>query len=80
MAVSHRRWGSSVVSIVTRAWTQHMLGDSEAASASVARALEIDPGDPYTYYYDALLKYRTGDVDAALGSLEKRSLVQRQRP
>jgi tetratricopeptide (TPR) repeat protein len=57
--------------IVTRAWTQHMLGDSEAASASVAQALEIDPGDPYSYYYDALLKYRSGDVDAALSSLEK---------
>lgn len=56
--------------IVTLAWSQHMLGKHQKALASVKRALEIDPGDPYGYYYDALIHYQTGDEDSALLSLE----------
>ena len=56
--------------IIMLAWTQHMLGDSQKALASVKRGLQIDPSDPYGYYYDALIRYQTGYEDAALRSLE----------
>lgn len=56
--------------IVMLAWAQHMLGESQAALATVERGLQIDPGDPYGYYYDALIRYQTGDEDAALESLQ----------
>jgi len=56
--------------IVMLAWTQHMLGESQEALATVKRGLQIDPSDPYGYYYDALIRYQTGYEDAALKSLE----------
>jgi len=55
---------------VTLAWTQHMLGDSQEALLTVEKGLEIDPDDPYGYYYDALIRYQTGDEEAALRSLQ----------
>jgi tetratricopeptide (TPR) repeat protein/DNA-binding winged helix-turn-helix (wHTH) protein len=55
--------------LVMRAWSEHMLGDSEAALASVERGLEIDPEDPYGHYYDALIRYQTGDEARALRAL-----------
>jgi hypothetical protein len=32
--------------------------------------LEIDPNDPYGYYYDALISHQIGDEEAALDSLK----------
>jgi len=55
---------------VTLAWAQHMLGESQQALLTVEKGLEIDPGDPYGYYYDALIRYQTGDEEAALQSLQ----------
>ena len=55
--------------LVMRAWSEHMLGDSEAALASVKRGLAIDPEDPFGHYYDALIRYQAGDEEAALISL-----------
>lgn len=52
------------------AWSQHRLGDKQDALATIASGLEIEPGDPYGYYYDALIRYRSGDEDAALQSLQ----------
>ena len=52
------------------AWCQHMLGDSQQALLTVEKGLEIDPGDPYGHYYDALIRYQTGDEGAALQSLQ----------
>ena len=43
---------------------------SAAALATVEEALEIDPGDPYGYYYGALIRFQIGDKEAALDSLE----------
>jgi tetratricopeptide (TPR) repeat protein len=56
--------------IVTLAWAQHMLGDSVEALKTVEKGLAVDPGDPYGYYYDALLRYQTGDEEGALQSLQ----------
>jgi tetratricopeptide (TPR) repeat protein len=55
--------------LVMLAWSQHMLGDSEAALDGIERALQIDSGDPYGYYYDALIRYQSGDEEGALTSL-----------
>lgn len=51
------------------AWARQMVGDSEEAQRLVKRALEISPNDPYGYYYDALIKTRLGDYDAAIDAL-----------
>jgi tetratricopeptide (TPR) repeat protein/DNA-binding winged helix-turn-helix (wHTH) protein len=56
--------------MVTLAWAQYMLGESTEALATVEQGLEIDPGDPYGYYYDALIRFQSGDEEAALDSLE----------
>jgi tetratricopeptide (TPR) repeat protein/DNA-binding winged helix-turn-helix (wHTH) protein len=52
------------------AWSQHMLGESQQALANVDRGLRISPDDPYGYYYDALIRFQTGDREATLRSLE----------
>ena len=52
------------------AWAREMLGDSDEAQILVERGLEIMPGDPYGFYYDALIKTRLGQYDAAIHSLE----------
>ena len=51
------------------AWARQMLGGSEEAQRLVKRALEISPNDPYGYYYDALIKTRLGQYDAAIDAL-----------
>lgn len=53
----------------TLAWSQHMLGETAAALASIEQGLRVDPGDPYSYYYDAMIRYQAGDEEAALSSL-----------
>ncbi len=55
--------------LLTLAWAQHRLGDSREALANVERRLKLDPGDPYSYYYDALIRYETGDEVLALEAL-----------
>jgi tetratricopeptide (TPR) repeat protein len=60
---------SDGVALTILAWAQHMLKNSKAALELVNKSLRIDPGDPYTYYYDALIRYQTDDEDAALASL-----------
>jgi tetratricopeptide (TPR) repeat protein/DNA-binding winged helix-turn-helix (wHTH) protein len=57
------------VALTMRAWAEHMLGDSDTALKLVDESLRIDPGDPYTYYYDALIHYQTDDDNAALQSM-----------
>ena len=59
--------------MVTFAWSRRMLGDNQAALAAVKRALEIDPNDPYGYYYDALISHQIGDEEAALELTEDRT-------
>jgi tetratricopeptide (TPR) repeat protein len=61
---------SDSLAMLTLAWAQFMLDESSEALATVEKALEIDPGDPYGYYYDALIRFQTGDEEAALDSLE----------
>jgi tetratricopeptide (TPR) repeat protein/DNA-binding winged helix-turn-helix (wHTH) protein/TolB-like protein len=55
--------------LLTLAWAQHRLGDSRAGLASIERGLELDPGDPYSHYYEALIRYQTGDEVSALAAI-----------
>ena len=66
------------VAMTVLAWAEHMLGNSEAALDLIDQSLRIDPEDPYTHYYDALIRYQTGDRETTLTSLE--AALQRGYP
>ena len=51
------------------AWAESMIGDVSKADEFMQRALQLAPNNPYVHYYDALLKTRSGDFDAALDAL-----------
>ena len=46
-----------------------MLGDAGEARELMARASDLAPDDPYTHYYDGLVRYRSGDSDGAIAAL-----------
>ena len=51
------------------AWLHAMLGDAGEARELMARASALAPDDPYTHYYDGLVRYRSGDSDGAIAAL-----------
>ena len=53
-----------------RAWAQSMLGQAEEARDSIARVLRWAPKNPYSHYYDALIKAQQGDIDGAVLAAE----------
>jgi adenylate cyclase len=53
------------------AWIRAMLDDTDAASSLMSRVRELAPNDPYTYYYDGLVRYRAGKADDAIGAFRK---------
>ena len=52
------------------AWAQTMSGDDSQAADLIERAIGIAPNDPYTFYYDALLKTRNGELTAATNAVK----------
>ncbi len=52
------------------AWISAMLDKNEDARSLIDRARSQSPEDPYVHYIDGLIRLRSGDVDAALSSLE----------
>lgn len=52
------------------AWLHALLGDSSEALELMGRAGTMAPGDPYTHYYDGLVRFRGGDTDGAIAALE----------
>lgn len=60
-----------VESLHALAWAQMMAGNGARARELVDRALSISPNDPYVYYYDALVRVRSGDLARAFESIEK---------
>ncbi|HNP62445.1 MAG TPA: tetratricopeptide repeat protein [Woeseiaceae bacterium] len=52
------------------AWSLAMTGDPDEAAVYAARGVEIDPADPYSHYFDAIVKLKGGDTAAAIASLE----------
>ena len=51
------------------AWATAMTGNTDRAAEYMRRAIESAPDNPYVHYYDALLKTKSGNHDAALDSL-----------
>lgn len=51
------------------AWANAMIGDPNKARWYISQAKQSAPGNPYVHYYDALLKSRSEDYDAAIDAL-----------
>ena len=52
------------------AWIHAMLGNDGAAASLMSRARELAPNDPYTHYYDGLVRYRAGEIDGAIDAFQ----------
>ena len=59
-----------IESMTFLAWSSAMMGTFEAASVFSEKAVELDPADPYSHYFRALVLLKTGDVEGALESVE----------
>src|SRR5690606_31454227 len=57
--------------LIDLAWITAMLGRLDEARRLIDGALALAPDDPYVHYYDALVRVRAGEIDAALDRLEK---------
>jgi adenylate cyclase len=55
-----------VIAICVRAWALAMLGHAEEARDTIAHVLRLAPRNPYSHYYDALIKARQGDIEGAV--------------
>ena len=53
------------------AWATAMLGDLRYAGELMDRSKSFDSNNPYVHYYDALLKSRLGQHDAAIDALQR---------
>jgi len=60
---------TSAFDVYVQAWATAATGDEQAARHLLERALELAPGDPNVHYYDGLLKFRRGDMVAAIKAL-----------
>jgi TolB-like protein/DNA-binding winged helix-turn-helix (wHTH) protein/Flp pilus assembly protein TadD len=60
---------SSAFDLYVKAWATASLGDADQARILIDRALQMAPDDPVGYYYDGLLKFKTGKRDEAIASL-----------
>jgi tetratricopeptide (TPR) repeat protein len=60
---------NSAFDLYVQAWATASTGDDDGARILLDRALGLTPGDPNVHYYDALMKFRTGDTLAALNAL-----------
>ena len=59
-----------VESLTVLAWSSAMTGSNEMSVSIVERAVELDPADPYSHYFRALVLLKSGDPDSALDSIE----------
>ncbi len=55
----------------TRAWARAMGGEMDEAQEDIRRALEYSRDDPYTNYYDGLIKLRAGHPQDAARAIVK---------
>lgn len=60
---------SSAFDLYVKAWATATIGDDHQARVLIERAIELAPGDPNVHFYDALLKIKSGQRDAAIESL-----------
>lgn len=57
-------------SLYALAWALAMSGSLAEAREYLDRSIELSPTDYYVHYYDALIKAKSGEDDAALDALE----------
>ena len=62
---------SDPYTIMDLAWIDSMIGDQQQAVAWIARARELAPDDPYTWYYEGLVLFRGGKPDEAINALSE---------
>ena len=55
---------------VNLAVAREQSGDDDGALADLARAIEVDPGDPESYHIRAGIRLRRGDREGALEDVE----------
>jgi adenylate cyclase len=56
--------------VIDLAWITAMLGRLDEARGLIDRARALAPDDPYVDFYEALVRVRGGDTDAAIERLE----------
>ena len=59
-----------IESMTSLAWASAMAGLTDEALAYVSRAVALDPADPYSHYFDALVKLKSGFASDAMVALE----------
>jgi Flp pilus assembly protein TadD len=57
-------------SLMYLAWASAMTGKLDEAAAHASQAVELDPADPYSHYFDAIVKLKRDEVGAALDALQ----------
>jgi len=57
-------------SLMYLAWASAMTGKLDEAAAHATQAVELDPADPYSHYFDAIVKLKRNEVGAALDALQ----------
>jgi len=60
-----------VDALTFRAWSTAMTGNHGEALELANKAVEMDPAYPYPHYYDALIKHKAGQTDAAIDAAER---------
>lgn len=58
-----------VESMTFLAWSSAMTGTFETAAVFSEQAVDLDPADPYSHYFRALVLLKMGDADGALESI-----------
>ena len=59
-----------IESMTFLAWSSAMAGSFETASVFSKQAVDLDPADPYSHYFRALVLLEMGDVGGALDSIK----------
>ena len=59
-----------IESMTVLAWSSAMTSSFETAITLIDQAVELDPADPYSHYFRALVLFEMGDTDSALESIK----------
>ncbi len=59
------------LTLMDLAWIQASLDEHDAADELIAKAIRLQPNDPYVYYIEGLMRNRQGKTPEALDAFEK---------
>lgn len=60
---------NDVEALTFLAWSSAKIGEQDAAIAHIERALELDSTDPYSHYYNAIVRLQGGETEIAIDAL-----------